>query len=487
MHDSAKYLIHADITANGVVERNDVVGAIFGQTEGLLGEDLDLRELQDHSKVGRIDVDVDSEGGQSFGEITIASGLDRVETALLAASLETIERVGPCRATIEVSDLEDVRQAKRRTVVDRATDLLANLEADAVTSVDIVDEVRQRVRVENVTEYEGYPAGPRVADSDAIVVVEGRADVLQLLQYGVKNAIAVEGTDVPEAVAELTKRRTVTAFLDGDRGGELIMKELTQVGSVDYVAFAPPGTGVEDLSRGQITAALREKVPAESVVEATESGPFGEREPDTQLSDDEGTAGDGTRGGTPDAVGDGPDGDGSTTDESSAGDSAAEQATGEMAEADGGTAEQSARTDAPISTTPGDGATPADTASTVEVTAGETTATAESSSATATDTASSETTNTVAGHVQAVIADDTGRVRLLDETARVLEEGAVEDAFDLVDELDAVPETVVLDGPVTQRLLDVAAQRGVRHVVGGSEGEYVKQPTNVRVRTIDDF
>jgi len=182
MHDSAKYLIHADITANGVVERNDVVGAIFGQTEGLCGEDLDLRELQDHSKVGRIDVDVDSEGGQSFGEITIASGLDRVETALLAASLETIERVGPCRATIEVSELEDVRQAKRRTVVDRATDLLADLEADAVTSVDIVDEVRQRVRVENVTEYEGYPAGPRVADSDAIVVVEGRADVLQLLQ-----------------------------------------------------------------------------------------------------------------------------------------------------------------------------------------------------------------------------------------------------------------------------------------------------------------
>jgi DNA primase len=486
MHDSAKYLIHADITANGVVERNDVVGAIFGQTEGLLGEDLDLRELQDHSKVGRIDVDVDSEGGQSFGEITIASGLDRVETALLAASLETIERVGPCRATIEVSELEDVRQAKRRTVVDRATDLLADLEADAVTSVDIVDEVRQRVRVENVTEYEGYPAGPRVADSDAIVVVEGRADVLQLLQYGVKNAIAVEGTDVPEAVADLTRRRTVTAFLDGDRGGELVMKELAQVGSVDYVAFAPPGTSVEDLSRGQITAALREKVPAESVVEATESSPFAEGEPDTQLSDDEGAAGDGTRGGTPDSVGDGSEIDGSTADESGAGDSAEEQATGEMAEADGGTADHSAHTDAPISTTPGDGATPADTASTVDVTMGESTA-AEPSAATATDTASSETTDTVAGHVQAVIAGDSGRVRLLDGTARALEEGPVEDAFDLVEELDAVPETVVLDGPVSQRLLDVAAQRGVGQVVGASEGEFVKQPTNVRVRTIDDF
>jgi hypothetical protein len=157
-----------------------------------------------------------------------------------------------------------------------------------------------------------------------------------------------------------------------------------------------------------------------------------------------------------------------------------------MAEADGGTADHSAHTDAPISTTPGDGATPADTASTVDVTMGESTA-AEPSAATATDTASSETTDTVAGHVQAVIAGDSGRVRLLDGTARALEEGPVEDAFDLVEELDAVPETVVLDGPVSQRLLDVAAQRGVGQVVGASEGEFVKQPTNVRVRTIDDF
>ena len=38
MQDTAKYLIHADITTDGVVERSDVVGAVFGQTEGLLGD-----------------------------------------------------------------------------------------------------------------------------------------------------------------------------------------------------------------------------------------------------------------------------------------------------------------------------------------------------------------------------------------------------------------------------------------------------------------
>ncbi|PSP66941.1 DNA primase, partial [Halobacteriales archaeon QH_6_68_27] len=145
MYDQAKYLIHADITADGVVERSDVVGAVFGQTEGLLGEDLDLRDLQESQKLGRIDVEITSEGGQSFGEITIASGLNRVETAILAAAFETIERVGPCRATVEVTDLEDVRSAKRREVVERATQLLAEFDESSLSSQDIVEEVREAV------------------------------------------------------------------------------------------------------------------------------------------------------------------------------------------------------------------------------------------------------------------------------------------------------------------------------------------------------
>ncbi|MEF8855925.1 MAG: DNA primase DnaG, partial [Haloplanus sp.] len=225
MDDTAKYLIHASIAADGVVERSDVVGAVFGQTEGLLGDELDLRDLQQSSKVGRIDVQIDSENGQSFGRITIASSLDKVETAILAASLETIDRVGPCQASVEVTNIEDVREAKRRQVIDRAKELLAgSFDESVMDSSKILEEVRESVRIEDITEYHGLPAGPRVADSDAIIVVEGRADVLTLLQYGIKNAIGVEGTNVPDPVADLTEDRTVTAFLDGDRGGELILR-----------------------------------------------------------------------------------------------------------------------------------------------------------------------------------------------------------------------------------------------------------------------
>jgi len=264
MEDTSKYLIHADVTADGIVERSDVVGAIFGQTEGLLGDELDLRDLRQSSKVGRIDVEITSTAGQSHGQVTIATSLDKVETATLAAALETITRVGPCRADLEVREIEDVRAAKRKEVVDRAKELLRTGFDDTIMSSDeILAEVRQQVRVEDITEYEGLPAGPRVTDSDAIIVVEGRADVLSLLKYGIKNAIAVEGTSVPDAVAELTRHRTVTAFLDGDRGGDLILEELAQVGDLDYVAFAPTESSVEDLNHHELFAALRNKVPYE--------------------------------------------------------------------------------------------------------------------------------------------------------------------------------------------------------------------------------
>ena len=266
--DTTKYLIHAEIVADGVVERPDVVGAIFGQTEGLLGEDLDLRELQKTGRIGRIEVKVESRGGKSFGEIKVPSSLDKIETAILAAALETIERVGPCSAKIRILKIEDVRASKRRKIVERAKDILRDLfEEPEIESEKIADLVRQAVRAEEVIEYgeEKLPAGPAVDESDAIIVVEGRADVLNLLRHGIKNVIAVEGTNIPKTIAELSKKKTVTAFLDGDRGGDLILKELLQVADIDYVARAPEGKGVEDLTQKEIVKSLRNKVPVEQL------------------------------------------------------------------------------------------------------------------------------------------------------------------------------------------------------------------------------
>ena len=261
---TTKYLIHAQINANGIVEKPDVVGAVFGQTEGLLSNDLDLRELQRTGRIGRIQVNIHSNGGRAKGDIIIPSSLDRVETAILAASLETINRVGPCEAQIQTLKVEDVRAVKREQVVNRAKEIYKNMvESVGPVSMKMIEEVREAMRIHEISEYgdDRLPAGPSIHTSDAIIVVEGRSDVLNLLKYGIKNTVAVEGVSVPQSIGELSKKRTTTAFVDGDRGGELILKELLQIGDVDYITRAPQGKEVEDLEKDEVLVALRDKVP----------------------------------------------------------------------------------------------------------------------------------------------------------------------------------------------------------------------------------
>ncbi|ELZ34260.1 DNA primase DnaG [Halorubrum tebenquichense] len=561
MKDTEKYLIHATIAADGVVERSDVVGAVFGQTEGLLGDELDLRDLQESSRVGRIDVAVESENGQSFGEVTVASSLDKVETAILAAALETIDRIGPCHASVEVTSIEDVRAAKRREVVERAKELVAGgFEETSLASSDVLEEVRDAARVEGIVDYEGLPAGPRVGDSDAVIVVEGRADVLTLLGCGIKNAVAVEGTNVPEAVADLTADRTVTAFLDGDRGGELILRELAQVGEVDYVAFAPPGESVEDLGRDAVFEALRGKVPYASLADAADLRAAANDESPADGDDSGSVARVGDGGAVPsdspadDSPGPSPESpepsessgvdradeptesregpvaaDGESTE---SGDESAESADAASGTAGGaGTDVESgsvtddsldvAETDEPdpestdgsdAGPTDGSDAGPtdgSDAGPTDESDAGPT----DGSDAGPTDESDAGPTGntdaepvgdeadgsgeadadetadeprSIGGHVREVVDGETGRARFLGEGFDRLDEVDAADAFDALDAADTAPHAVVVDGTVDQRLLDVAAQRGVSDLIGRDLGEFVKRPAGTRVLAAAD-
>lgn len=265
---SSKYIIHAGINIEGVVDRPDVIGAVFGQTEGLLGEDLELRELQKSGRIGRIEVNTDTKNGKTTGDIIIPSSLDKAETAIIAAALEVIQRIGPCNAKIKVQNIEDIRISKRKHVIDRAKELLKEL-IDGVMpdSQEIADEVAYSVRVMEIREFgkERLAAGPTIEDSDEIIVAEGRADVLNLLKYGFKNVIAIGGTGIPKTIADLCKRKTVTAFVDGDRGGDLIIKELSSITEIDFVTKAPDGKEVEELTKKEIHKALRAKVAIEQV------------------------------------------------------------------------------------------------------------------------------------------------------------------------------------------------------------------------------
>ena len=263
---SSKYIVHASIDIEGVVDKPDVIGAIFGQTEGLLGSELELRELQRSGRIGRIEVNIDTRSGKSKGMIIIPSSMDKAETSIIAAALEIIQRIGPCNAKLVIQNIEDVRVSKRSFVIERAKELLHKMmESQMPDSQELADEVAHSVRIMEIQEYgkDRLPSGPSINESDDIIVVEGRADVVNLLKHGFKNAIAMNGTSVPETMLDLCKKKVVTLFVDGDRGGDLIIKEMTGVADIDFVTRAPAGKEVEEITKKEIHKALRSRISGE--------------------------------------------------------------------------------------------------------------------------------------------------------------------------------------------------------------------------------
>lgn len=271
--DTVKYIIYADTEVDGMVDKPDVVGAIFGQTEGLLGEELDLRDLQKNGRIGRIEVDMSPRGGRTVGQIKIPSSLDMVETCIIAAAVETVERVGPCEARIKVSKVEDTRSIKREKLVERSKAILRNLiHMELPESQEISDLVREEVKAAEIREWgpDRLASGPNIEKNESIIIVEGRADVVNLLKKDLPNVIAVGGAKVPQSLLKLSREREVTAFLDGDRGGDIILRELVNGGvDIDFVARAPTGKEVEELTRKEIMKCLKNKVPFEQEKEAT--------------------------------------------------------------------------------------------------------------------------------------------------------------------------------------------------------------------------
>ncbi|MEM2463316.1 MAG: DNA primase DnaG [Candidatus Bathyarchaeia archaeon] len=265
---TVKYVIRAKFEIEGVVEKPDVIGAVFGQTEGLFGPELDLRELQKSGRIGRIEIELQSKNDRTTGTIIIPTSLDRVSTALLAASIESINRVGPCAAKVTLEKIEDVREARRKAIIDRAKEILHQWTIETMPTVDeIFKELAETLKVAKVEKYgpEELSAGPEVDSAKEIIIVEGRADVINLMRCGLHNVIALEGAKVPETIKKLCREKEATAFLDGDRGGDLILKELLQVTNVKYVARAPRGKEVEELNCKEIFEALTAKVPVEEL------------------------------------------------------------------------------------------------------------------------------------------------------------------------------------------------------------------------------
>jgi len=260
-----------------------VIGAVFGQTEGLFGPELDLRELQKTGRIGRIEIELHSKNDKTTGFITIPTSLDRVSTALIAASIESINRVGPCSAKVCLEKIEDIREARRKIIIDRAKEILHKWTIESMPSVDeVYKEISETMKIGKVEKYgpEDLPAGPGLDSAKEIIVVEGRADIINLMRCGIFNTVALEGAKVPESIKKLTKEKSATALLDGDRGGDLILKELQQVTNVKFVGRAPRGKEIEECNCKEIAEAIENKLP---IAEASGKPPSKKPEPPQRI------------------------------------------------------------------------------------------------------------------------------------------------------------------------------------------------------------
>lgn len=267
-----KYLVRLKFEVDGVVERADVIGAIFGQTEGLFGPEMNLNELQKSWKVGRIEINLESKNDRTKGEVIVPMSTDIGTAALIAAAVESVDKVGPCSARFNLGGIEDVRATKRKQIVDRAKlivrDWSSKTSSEGENVLKDVTESTKRARVINYG-LENLPAGPGVFSSELVFLVEGRADVVLFLRAGIENVVALEGTSVPDSIIELGKKKRLIAVLDGDRGGDLIEKELAQVVRVEKVIRAPTGKEVEDLTPIDVINMLK--------AERLETAPTGSR------------------------------------------------------------------------------------------------------------------------------------------------------------------------------------------------------------------
>jgi len=259
---SIKYMIQANFSSEGALEKPDVIGAIFGQTEGLLGSDLEMRELQKEGKIGRIEVELTREGKNTVGVIKIPTALDQSETTLIAAAIETIEKIGPCDSQISVEKIEDVRGNKRDYIIERAKKLMQEFQGKT-DSREISAEIKDSAKISTIKEYGESKLLYGDISGNELIVVEGRADVVNLVRNGIDNVICMNGTKLPEEIKELSKEKEITLFVDGDRGGKLIVQNVIANARIKYVATAPDGKEVEELAGKEILMNLRKRVPAE--------------------------------------------------------------------------------------------------------------------------------------------------------------------------------------------------------------------------------
>ena len=256
-----KYHVKLKFEVDGIVEKADIIGAIFGQTEGLLGPEMNLNELQKVSKVGRIEVNVDTKSNTTKGDALLPMSTDISTAALISAAIESIDKVGPFQGNFLLVGIDDIRAIKKKVIVDRAKKIIQEWATKTISEgEEMLRDVYDASKPGKLTTFgkAQLACGTGVFESPYIILVEGRADVINLLRAGFDSSIAIEGAKIDETITNLTTGKKVIAFLDGDRAADLILKELQGLVKIDKVLRAPTGKEVEECTPLEISEILKD-------------------------------------------------------------------------------------------------------------------------------------------------------------------------------------------------------------------------------------
>ena len=192
----------------------------------------------------------------------VPTALDQSETRLLTPYLYTVVWCVPCFSRIEVVKIFSVRGSKREYIIERAKKLMRNIDGSTDSRI-ISNEIKESAKMAEIQEYGKNKLPSGNLSGKEVIVVEGRADVLNLMRNNVNNVIAMNGTKLPDEIKELSKDKEIILFVDGDRGGKLIVRNVVDNARIKYIAVAPDGKEVEELTGKEIYMNLRKKIPTE--------------------------------------------------------------------------------------------------------------------------------------------------------------------------------------------------------------------------------
>jgi DNA primase len=258
-----KYNLKFLFTVEGKVDESDIIGALLTLSAAYYPA-YGIVKLQNQSKLGKVKISkkdvVRDKQDRTEGSLQIPLNLDRADTSIFVSVIENITRIKLFGSKINLHDVEDLERGNSAKFLTRAIEVYNGFfdNEGSVSADDIRKTLLEMTSAKKAVTCGKHTIGATFTESEQVIVVEGRADVLALSECGISNTFALNGWEFDEdTIIEFLGSKTITLFRDGDEGGREIEKKLAGCVPITYVVQTPHKVSVEDLSKTEIINYLK--------------------------------------------------------------------------------------------------------------------------------------------------------------------------------------------------------------------------------------